>query len=115
MRLTITASADPSNTNRYGGSALIPASKHGYIDVVQELLTTTAVDVNHVNNLGWTALIEAIILNDGDYRQQQVVQLLIAHGANVNITDSKYISSLQHAKAKGFEEIVQILLQARAK
>lgn len=115
LNFTITAGADSSITNRYGGTALIPASEHGYLDVVQELLTTTAVDVNHVNNLGWTALIEAIILNDGNQRQQQVVQLLIAHGANVKIADNKNISPLQHAKAKGFHEIVQILLQAGAK
>lgn len=89
LKLSIQAGADPTITNRYGGTALIPASEHGYIDVIQALLTTTAIDVNHVNNLGWTALIEAIILNDGNKTQQQVVQLLIAHGANVNIPDSK--------------------------
>ncbi|QDQ02583.1 hypothetical protein FOH38_20160 [Lysinibacillus fusiformis] len=115
LKLSIQAGADPTITNRYGGTALIPASEHGYIDVIQALLTTTAIDVNHVNNLGWTALIEAIILNDGNKTQQQVVQLLIAHGANVNIPDSKNVSPLQHAKAKDFHEIVQLLMQAGAK
>ncbi|GGA09667.1 hypothetical protein GCM10008018_64030 [Paenibacillus marchantiophytorum] len=31
-QLMIDAGADPAITNRYGGTALIPASEHGYID-----------------------------------------------------------------------------------
>ncbi|MDQ0202003.1 hypothetical protein J2S10_005214 [Neobacillus ginsengisoli] len=34
---------------------MIPASEHGYVDVVKLLLDNTDIDVNHVNNLGWTA------------------------------------------------------------
>jgi len=115
LKLTIEAGADPSVTNRYGGTALIPASEHGYVDVIKELLTSTDVDVNHVNNLGWTALLEAIILGNGDEKQQQTVQLLIDHGANVNIPDNKNVTPLQHARAKRFKEIEQTLLKARAK
>lgn len=70
LKLTIKAGAEPAITNRYGGTALIPASEHGYVDVVKELLTQTSVDVDHVNQLGWTALLEAIILNDGNVQQR---------------------------------------------
>ncbi|MFD6211566.1 MULTISPECIES: ankyrin repeat domain-containing protein [unclassified Peribacillus] len=115
LNLTIEAGADPSITNRYGGTALIPASEHGYVDVIKELVTNTDIDVNHVNDLGWTALLEAIILNDGDGKQQQTVQLLIDHGADVNIPDNNNASPLQHAREKGFKEIEQILLTAGAK
>lgn len=115
LKLTIEAGADPTITNRYGGTALIPASEHGYVDVVKELLTHTDIDVNHVNNLGWTALLEAIILNNGDKEQQQTVQLLIDHGADVNIPDKNNVTPLQHAREKGFKEIVKILLKAGAK
>ena len=115
LKLTIEAGADPAITNRYGGTALIPASEHGYIDVIRELLTKTDIDINHVNNLGWTALMEAIILNDGDKTQQQTVQLLIDHGADVNIPDNDKVTPLQHAREKGFKEIEEILLQAGAK
>jgi len=114
LKLTIEAGADPAMTNRYGGTALIPASEHGYVDVVRELLTQTSVDVNHVNQLGWTALLEAIILNDGNERQQETIQLLIDHGADVNLADSDGVSPLSHAKKKGFREIEEILLQAGA-
>ncbi|MFE4707311.1 ankyrin repeat domain-containing protein [Peribacillus simplex] len=115
LKLAIEAGADPSITNRYGGTALIPASEHGYVEVIKELLTKTDIDVNHVNDLGWTALLEAIILNNGDGKQQETVQLLVDHGADVNIPDNGGMSPLQHAREKGFKEIEQILLSAGAK
>ncbi|MBO0999769.1 ankyrin repeat domain-containing protein [Bacillus sp. SD075] len=114
LKLAIEAGADPSITNRYGGTALIPASEHGYVEVIKELLKTD-IDVNHVNDLGWTALLEAIILNNGDGKQQQTVQLLLDHGANINIPDNNKVTPLQHAREKGFKEIEQILLSAGAK
>ncbi|MDM5212287.1 ankyrin repeat domain-containing protein [Peribacillus sp. NJ4] len=114
LKLTIEAGADPTITNRYGGTALIPASEHGYVDIIKELVTTD-MDINHVNDLGWTALLEAIILNNGDGNQQQTVQLLIDHGADVNIPDKNNVTPLQHARKKGFKEIEQILLKAGAK
>ncbi|OOR11350.1 hypothetical protein BW897_17935 [Bacillus cereus] len=113
LKLTIDAGADPSLTNRYGGTALIPASEHGYIDVIKELLTRTTIDVNHVNNLGWTALMEAIVLSNGNETQQQVIQLLIEHGADVNIPDNDGVTPLEHARAHNFEEIEKILLEGR--
>lgn len=115
LKLTIKAGADPSITNRYGGTALIPASEHGYVDVIKELLTKTDMDINHVNDLGWTAMLEAIILNNGDGKQQQTVQLLIDHGADVNIPDKNNVTPLQHAREKGFKEIEHILVKAGAK
>lgn len=115
LKLMIAAGADPKITNRYGGVALIPASEHGYVEVVEELLTNTKTDVNHVNNLGWTALLEAIILNDGSVKQQQTIRLLIEYGADVNLADKDGVSPLQHAREKGFKEIEGILLEAGAK
>jgi ankyrin repeat protein len=115
LKLTIEAGADPVIINRYGGTALIPAAEHGHIDAIKELLNKTDIDVNHVNDLGWTALLEAIILNNGNVKQQQTVQLLIDHGADVNTPDRKNVTPLQHAREKGFKEIEQILLRAGAK
>ncbi|WP_019413965.1 ankyrin repeat domain-containing protein [Paenisporosarcina sp. TG20] len=115
LKLTIDAGADPTITNRYGGTALIPASEHGYVNVVKELLTHTDIDVNHVNNLGWTALLEAIILNDGNEKQQQTVQLLVEFGADVNISDKNDVTPLQHARKKGYKEIEGILMKAGAR
>ncbi|MGG0287716.1 ankyrin repeat domain-containing protein [Peribacillus butanolivorans] len=115
LKLTIEAGADPAMINRYGGTALIPASEHGHIDAIKELLTKTDIDVNHVNDLGWTALMEAIVLNNGGERQQQAIQLLIDHGADVNIPDRNNVTPLHISREKEFKEIEQILLKAGAK
>jgi len=114
VKLTIQASADPTILNRYGGTALIPAAEHGHVEVIEELLNNTTIDVNHVNRLGWTALMEAIVLNNGNPTQQTVVQLLIDHGADVNIPDNNNVTPLQHAKKQGFKEIENILIEAGA-
>ena len=114
LRLAIAAGADTRLTNRYGGTALIPASERGHVDVVRELLDHSDVDVNHVNNLGWTALLEAIVLSDGGPRHQQIVELLIGHGANVNLPDKEGATPLQHARQRGFAEIERMLKQAGA-
>jgi uncharacterized protein len=110
VKLTIDAKADTRLTNRFGGTALIPAAERGHVEIVQELLTRTDIDVNHINNLGWTALLEAIILSDGGERHRQIVQLLVDHGANINIPDKDGITPLEHARARGFREIEKILL-----
>ena len=115
LKLTIAAGADTKLTNRFGGTALIPACERGHVEVVTELLTHTDVDVNHVNNLGWTALLEAIILSDGGPRHQQIVRLLLAHGADITIADKDGVTPLQHANLRGFHVIEQILVQHRSK
>ena len=114
VQLTIEANADTHLTNRFGGTALIPAAERGHVEIVRELLTRTDVDVNHINNLGWTALLEAIILSDGGERHQQIVQLLVDHGANVNIPDFNGITPLAHARQRGFGQIEEILSAAGA-
>ncbi len=115
LRLTIAAGADTRITNRFGGTALIPAAERGHVVIVEELLTRSDVDVNHINNLGWTALLEAVVLSDGGPRHQQIVQLLIDHDADITIADKDGVTPLQHARRRGFAEIGRILAQAEAR
>ncbi|MFU0790607.1 MAG: ankyrin repeat domain-containing protein [Virgibacillus proomii] len=114
VKLAIDAGADTSITNRFGGTALIPAAERGHVEVVKALLTRSEIDVNHINNLHWTALMEAIILSDGGKKHQEIVQLLIDHGADATIGDEDGITPLQHAEKRGFHEIAEILKQAEA-
>lgn len=109
LKLTIAAGANTKLTNRYGGTALIPACHHGYPECVLELLDTTDVDIDHLNNLGWTALIEAVILSDGGPVHQRIVQILLDHGADRSIGDFDGITPLEHAQRKGYAEMVKIL------
>jgi ankyrin repeat protein len=114
LRLAIAAGADTHITNRFGGTALIPAAERGHVEIVRTLLTTSDVDVNHINNLGWTALLEAIVLSDGGPSHQQIVRLLIDHGADVNIPDREKVTPLQHARRRGYREIERLLVEAGA-
>ncbi|WP_246469253.1 ankyrin repeat domain-containing protein [Cohnella nanjingensis] len=114
VKLAIDAGADPKLTNRFGGTALIPASERGHVEVVEELLARSGIDVNHINRLHWTALLEAVILGDGGAKHQRIVQLLVDHGADVHIGDKEGITPLQHAQNRGFQAIEAILIRAGA-
>ena len=109
LRLANEAGADPAITNRFGGIALIPAAERGHVEVVRYLLAESDVDVDHVNNLGWTALLEAIILSDGGPAHQEIVALLIEAGADVNLADGDDVRPLAHARSRGYEEIAALL------
>ncbi len=115
LKLTVEAGADPKLTNRFGGTALIPAAERGHVEVVKYLLTHTHVDINHVNNLGWTALLEAIVLSDGGPRHQEIVAMLIQHGADVNIPDRAGRTPLYHARERGYKKIEALLQAAGAR
>ena len=93
---------------RFGGTSLIPASERGHVDYVQRVLQTD-IDVNHVNALRWTALLEAVILGDGGPDHQQIVRLLLDAGADSTIADNDGITALQHAQARGHTTIAGLL------
>ena len=109
LKLANEAGADPTITNRYGGVAIIPASERGHVETVRYLLNETDVDVDHVNKLGWTALLEAILLSDGGPRQQEIVRLLIEAGADMDLADKDGVKPLTHARSRGQSEIASIL------
>jgi ankyrin repeat protein len=114
LTLANEAGADPAVTNRYGGVALIPACERGHVEIVRYLLNESDVDVDHVNDLGWTALLEAILLSDGGARHQKIVRLLIDAGADVDLADGDGVRPLAHARARGQREIVGLLEAADA-
>lgn len=95
-------------TSVYDGTALIAAAHLGHHDVVARLIDGGA-PLDHVNNLAWTALIEAIVLGDGGPDHIKTVQILVEAGADKSIGDRDGVTPLQHAKARGFAEIVEIL------
>ena len=72
-------------------------------------VVTTRIDVNRVNRLGWTALLEAIILGDGGPRHIECVRLLLGAGANPSLADGRGVTPLAHARRKGHAEIVRLL------
>src|SRR6202022_2975275 len=55
--------------------ALIAAAHLGHIEIVRALIAAKA-PLNHVNNLGWTALLEAVVLGNGGTNHTAVVEAL---------------------------------------
>lgn len=114
LRATVDHGADLKSTNRYGGTALIPACERGHVDTVRFLLEA-GVDPDHVNRLGWTGLLEAVLLSDGGPAHQQIIKLLIAHGADVNLPDGDGVTALAHARQRGQEASAALLVAAGAR
>lgn len=114
LRLILPARPDLNCLTRFGGVGITPASEKGHLDIVRELVTRTDINLNHTNFVGWTPLLEAIVLNDGGAKQQEIVKLLLDHGANPHMTDKYGKSPLTLAREKGYHEIAQLLINAGA-
>ena len=100
-------------TSRYRGTALIAAAHLGHAEIVETLIGAGA-PLDHVNNLGWTALIESIVLGDGGARHTATLQALVEAGADVNLADGNGRTPLQLASERGYTEMARILRAARA-
>ena len=98
-------------TSPYEGTALIAAAHLGHDQVVRMLIAAQA-PLDHVNNLGWTALIESIVLGDGGKRHIACLDALVKAGANVNLADRNGSTPLTLAKGRGFTDMVKILSDA---
>ncbi|MET0652286.1 MAG: ankyrin repeat domain-containing protein [Hyphomicrobiaceae bacterium] len=101
-------------TSPYSGTALIAAAHLGHAEVCEVLVKARA-PLDHVNNLGWTALIEAIVLGDGGPRHQATVEVLIKAGADLNLPDRQGVTPLGLARQKGYAQIAEMLEKAGAK
>lgn len=101
-------------TSRYDGTALIAAAHLGHDGVVRQLIAAGA-PLDHVNNLHWTAAIEAVVLGDGGPRHQKTLQALIAAGASLKLADRHGNTPLQLARSRGYGEMVKMLEQAGAR
>jgi uncharacterized protein len=101
-------------TSRYDGTALIAAAHLGHAEVVRTLIRAGA-PLDHVNNLGWTALIESIVLGDGGARHTDTLRALVEAGANVNLADRDGRTPLTLARARGYDAMVRLLEQAGAR
>ncbi len=109
LRLLLSLGASARlTTSRYDGTALIAAAHLGHDGVVRQLIAAGA-PLDHVNNLHWTALIEAIVLGDGGPRHVAVVKALVAAGADTRLADRDGATPLALARMRGFSEMQAIL------
>jgi ankyrin repeat protein len=115
LRVLLAAGASARlTTSRYDGTALIAAAHLGHDGVVR-LLIKAGAPLDHVNNLQWTAVIEAIVLGDGGARHQATLKALLDAGASTQLSDRTGATPLQLARARGYATMVQMLQAAGAR
>jgi uncharacterized protein len=115
LRLLLSLGASAKQvTSRYEGTALIAAAHLGHDGVVRQLIAAGA-PLDHVNNLHWTAVIEAIVLGDGKARHQATLKALLDAGANTKLSDRQGQTPLQLAKSRAYPEMVKMIEQVTAK
>ena len=115
LKLALELGASARNvTSRYDGTALIAAAHLGHVEIVRALIQAGA-PLDHVNNLGWTALIESIVLGDGGPRHTETLRVLIEAGASVKIADREGRTPLALARRRGYPEMIRLLERAGAK
>lgn len=99
-------------TSRYDGTALIAAAHLGHDGVVRQLIQAGA-PLDHVNNLHWTAVIEAVVLGDGGPRHQATLKALLDAGASTKLSDRSGRTPLDLARSRGYAQMVKMLAAAR--
>jgi ankyrin repeat protein len=115
LKLLLEGGARAGNiTSPYDGTALIAAAHLGHADIVRSLIEAKA-PLDHVNNLGWTALMEAVVLGNGGKNHVACVEALIGAGANPNIGDRQGVTPLGHARRRGYADMVKLLEATGAK
>lgn len=101
-------------TSIYDGTALIAAAHLGHHEVVKILIDAGA-PLDHINNLNWTAMIEAVVLGDGGPDHQQTLRHLVEAGADPSIADRSGSTPLDLARARGYSEMIMILETSQTK
>jgi len=114
LELMLAGGAEVDDKDRYGGTGLIRAAERGHARIVRRLLRA-GIAGDHVNRLGWTALLEAIVLGDGRKRHVETLRTLVAGGADVNLPDGDGVTALAHAQQRGYAAIARILRAAGAR
>ena len=108
LEVLLPAGADLTIRNRYGGVSVIPASERGHVEYVRRVVQT-GIDVNHRNDIVWTALLEAVILGDGSETYAEIIRILLAAGADPSIGDREGVTALEHAERLGHTRLVDVL------
>jgi hypothetical protein len=96
------------------GTALIAAAQRGHVDIVRALIAART-PLDRANNLGWTALLAAIVLGNGSANHTATVAELARAGADVTLPDRHGETPLAHARSRGYSQIARILERAGAR
>lgn len=97
-----------TSINRFGGTVLLPSSEKGYLKTV-EIALKAGVPVNHVNNLGWSALQEAVILGNGGFLYCDIIRKLLENGADPGLKDNEGKTAKDWAESRGEAQVTALL------
>jgi uncharacterized protein len=112
LKAVLAGGADPNVKIGFdNGSAMISAAQLGFVDIVRALIEAKA-DIDHANSRGWTALITAVALGNGDKDHTAIVDALIKAGADADIKDRSGRKAIDYACARGYSDMVPILEKA---
>jgi TonB family protein len=104
VELLIARGAKIEVTDKFGNTALMLASRSGYIDIVEFLIEKGA-KVNTKSLIGHTALLYAL-----EFGQPEIAEMLIDAGADVKSVDIYNNSTLILAASRGYSDIVASLV-----
>ncbi|XP_029017964.1 histone-lysine N-methyltransferase EHMT1-like [Betta splendens] len=108
VKYLLRAGAAVGHKDVTGFTCLHLASKLGHYDIVSHLLSKASRYINCQDDGGWTPITWAI-----ENKHKELVFLLLARGANVNIRDKEENVCLHWAALSGCEDVAQALLEAQ--
>ncbi|XP_075934234.1 histone-lysine N-methyltransferase EHMT1a isoform X1 [Anarhichas minor] len=108
VKYLLRAGAAVGHKDIIGFTCLHLAAKLGHCDIVHHLLSKASRHVNGQDDGGWTPITWAI-----EYKHKELVHLLLARGADVNLRDKEENVCLHWAALSGCDDIALALLEAR--
>jgi ankyrin repeat protein len=91
--------------SHYDGTALSAAAHLGHDGIVRTLIKAGA-PLDRVNNLGRTALTEAVVLGNGGPRHVACARALVEAGAKRSLGDRQGLTPRAHAERRGYDAMV---------
>ncbi|XP_026199131.1 histone-lysine N-methyltransferase EHMT1a isoform X2 [Anabas testudineus] len=108
VKYLLRAGASVNHKDVMGFTCLHLAAKLGHCEIVNHLVSKASKYINFQDDGGWTPITWAI-----EYKHKELVYLLLARGADVNIRDKEENVCLHWAALSGCDDVAQALLEAR--
>jgi ankyrin repeat protein len=71
--------------------------------------------LDNANRMGWTALLIAVLLGNNSKGHIETVELLVKAGADTAIKDRQGATALDHARTRGYQDMIKILEAAQSR
>ena len=104
LETLLNSGANACAVDTKGSNAFMGVAFKGHSYIAKWLLDNTDCDVNHQNYAGQTALMMASL-----FGREEIIKLLLEHGANPDIKDNQGNTSLKLAEAQGLSRVVEII------